>query len=99
MKRQVRVVSTFILITFLFSTFVIPTNINARVDVRFTQEVNFGEPGSLPSPVANSVNSIENNPDTIVGTGSNQELTKNKDLNIWFVYSNILLSQIFSVLL
>ena len=91
MKRQALVVSIFILITFLFSAFVIPANINARVDVRFTQEVNFGEPGEdsgfsfdmLPSTSSNA---------GVSETTSSQDI-KTDTFNIWYLYSKIFCSQ------
>ena len=92
MKKQIRVVSAFILITFLFSIFVIPTNINARVDVRFTQEVNFGEPGSergwttdLPPNDVTSINE----------TSEAESGSQSKSINIWYIYFEIIFSQVF----
>jgi len=94
MKKQIRVVSAFILITFLFSIFVIPTNINAKVDVRFKQEVNFGEPGESPfgmSGIQNDISSVAVEPED-----SQQNSEISKDMNIWYLYTDIILSQFFN---
>jgi hypothetical protein len=93
MKRQVRIVSVFVLVTFLFSTFVIPTNINAKVNIK--QEVNFGEPGDDSGFSFNMLPTTSSNTELNETTGSRQEI-KTDSFNIWYLYSKILCSQLIS---
>jgi hypothetical protein len=93
MKRQVRIVSVFILVTFLFSAFLIPVNINARVYIQ--REVSFGEPGSergwtsdlLPNNVTSSNEILET-----------ECSFKNDPINIWHLYSEVIFRQVFTFL-
>ena len=90
MTKKIRIVSIFILITFLFSTFLIPANINARVNVK--QEVNFGEPGEEDGwALSNLTNNVATNPGSV-----NSEATsgfQDTKITIWYIYCKVLFNQ------
>jgi len=83
----------FLVIAFLFSSFLIPANTQARV--KFKREVSFGEPGDLPviSPVSNTINSSETTA-TASSTGNNP--TETECVSALFLYSRILFDQFIS---
>lgn len=90
MRKQARIVLLFILITFLFSTFLIPANINARVE--FKQDVNFGEPGDDSGFSFNILPSTSSNGGTSETTSGSQNV-KTDNINTLYLYSKILCGQ------
>ncbi len=95
MKTQIRVVSIVVLMTFLFSTFLIPSNINARVE--FKREVSFGEPGESPFGMDDLQNDMDNTSNVAVGSEYVQQSSEtSKNFNIWYLCTNIIFNQFFN---
>jgi hypothetical protein len=83
----------FLVVTFLFSTCLIPSDTHARVWI--CREVSFAEPGEDPNwIIANNIDSSSKN---VSATQSNPMETE--CISTWILYSKIIFSQFLNFLL